>query len=232
MHLYAMDTIGRQQKKVFLKIRGLYAVIWKSRKPYAIQFQKWAYNMIEEVRLTGNYKMKDSYQKMLTQKEKENKKQKKELENTKKEVEDKEKEIDILKKSGEIQRRLKERQEMRMALMSEPTQFIYAYEDNRNFIKIGKTETTVPKRLQSQKTSLPDLKLLKEYPCIDCDLIERNLKHVLSVHRVHPKHEFYDIEIEKLDVLIENLIYLVDGLRVCDKDVLDLCDLTRVVLYE
>ena len=51
------DSIGRMRERPFLKIKGLYRLIGKSRKPYAIEFQEWMYDIMEEIRLKGKYEL-------------------------------------------------------------------------------------------------------------------------------------------------------------------------------
>jgi prophage antirepressor-like protein len=50
-----IDTIGRDQITIFLTERGVYKLVLRSRKPVAIPFQEWVYDVIDSVRRTGNY---------------------------------------------------------------------------------------------------------------------------------------------------------------------------------
>ena len=52
------DTIGRTQQMLFLTENGLYRLLMKSKKPIARQFQKWICNILKELRLTGEYKLR------------------------------------------------------------------------------------------------------------------------------------------------------------------------------
>ena len=61
------DPHGRKQETNMLKENGLYRLLMKSRKPIARQFQKWICNILKELRLTGEYKLK----KEIEEKEKE-----------------------------------------------------------------------------------------------------------------------------------------------------------------
>lgn len=49
------DSIGRNQEVTFLTEKGLYKVLFKSRKPIAEQFQNWVCEVVKEIRLTGQY---------------------------------------------------------------------------------------------------------------------------------------------------------------------------------
>lgn len=52
-----MNTPGGNQQVTFLTEKGLYKVLFKSRKPIAEQFQDWVCEVIKEIRLTGEYKL-------------------------------------------------------------------------------------------------------------------------------------------------------------------------------
>jgi hypothetical protein len=51
-----MNTPKGEQNVNFLTEIGLYRLLFKSKKPIALKFQNWAYNVIKEIRLTGEYK--------------------------------------------------------------------------------------------------------------------------------------------------------------------------------
>jgi len=53
------DSIGRNQEITFLTEIGLYNVLCMSRKPIAKIFKKWVFNVIKEIRLTGEYKLEN-----------------------------------------------------------------------------------------------------------------------------------------------------------------------------
>ena len=53
-----IDTIGGSQQVTFLTEKGLYKVLFKSRKPIAEQFQNWVCEVIKEIRLNGIYNLK------------------------------------------------------------------------------------------------------------------------------------------------------------------------------
>jgi prophage antirepressor-like protein len=60
-----IDTIGRDQEVTFLTEKGLYKVLFRSRKPIAEKFQNWVCEVIKELRLKGTYNL----QKQLEQKD-------------------------------------------------------------------------------------------------------------------------------------------------------------------
>jgi len=51
------DSTGRNQSITFLTEKGLYKVLFKSRKPIAEKFQNWVCDVIKEIRLTGTYNL-------------------------------------------------------------------------------------------------------------------------------------------------------------------------------
>ena len=57
------NTLGGSQKMSFLTEKGLYRVICRSNKPIAEKFQNWICDVIKEIRLTGEYKLKEQLEK-------------------------------------------------------------------------------------------------------------------------------------------------------------------------
>ena len=53
--VHSMQTLGGSQDVTFLTEKGLYKVLFKSRKPIAEKFQNWVCEVIKEIRLTGIY---------------------------------------------------------------------------------------------------------------------------------------------------------------------------------
>jgi prophage antirepressor-like protein len=52
------DSTGRMQEVTFLTEKGLYKVLFRSRKPIAKKFQDWACEIIQELRVNGIYDLK------------------------------------------------------------------------------------------------------------------------------------------------------------------------------
>ncbi len=57
-HVHTMDTSTGPKQVTFLTEKGLYKVLFKSRKPIAEQFQNWVCEIIKEIRLNGIYDLK------------------------------------------------------------------------------------------------------------------------------------------------------------------------------
>ena len=62
------DSTGRMQEVTFLTEKGLYKVLFRSRKPIAQKFQNWVCEVIKEIRLKGIYKMQDEINKAIEEK--------------------------------------------------------------------------------------------------------------------------------------------------------------------
>jgi len=56
------DAIGRIQETTFLTEKGLYKLVFKSRKPIAKQFTDWVCEVIKEIRLKGKYELEQQLQ--------------------------------------------------------------------------------------------------------------------------------------------------------------------------
>ena len=60
--IHTTETLGGNQKMVYLTELGLYKVLFKSRKPIAEKFQDWVCEVVKEIRLTGEYKLNKTIQ--------------------------------------------------------------------------------------------------------------------------------------------------------------------------
>ena len=63
-----VDSTGRMQDVTFLTEKGLYKVLFRSRKPIAQKFQNWVCEVIKEIRLKGIYKMQTEINKAIEEK--------------------------------------------------------------------------------------------------------------------------------------------------------------------
>jgi len=60
--VHSMDTLGGNQQVTFLTEKGLYKVLFKSRKSIAEKFQNWVCEVIKELRLNGFYDLQKEIQ--------------------------------------------------------------------------------------------------------------------------------------------------------------------------
>ncbi len=65
--VHTMDTTGRKQLITFLTEKGLYKVLFKSRKPIAEKFQNWVCEVIKEIRLNGVYDLQKQLEQQKTE---------------------------------------------------------------------------------------------------------------------------------------------------------------------
>ena len=61
------DSTGRNQNITFLTEKGLYKVLFKSRKPIAEKFQNWVCEVIKEIRLNGLYDLQKELEQAKTE---------------------------------------------------------------------------------------------------------------------------------------------------------------------
>jgi prophage antirepressor-like protein len=54
-----IGTLGGMQETTFLTETGLYRLISRSNKPLAVKFQNWICDVIKEIRINGEYKLKE-----------------------------------------------------------------------------------------------------------------------------------------------------------------------------
>lgn len=62
--VHKTPTLGGLQEVSFLTEKGLYKLLFRSRKPIASQFQNWACEVIKEIRLHGIYDLKKEMQQL------------------------------------------------------------------------------------------------------------------------------------------------------------------------
>ncbi len=62
-------TLGGEQEVTFLTEKGLYQVLFTSRKPIAKQFKNWVCEVIKEIRLNGRYQLEQQLKDTITLKE-------------------------------------------------------------------------------------------------------------------------------------------------------------------
>jgi prophage antirepressor-like protein len=135
-----IDTLGGSQQVTFLTEKGLYKVLFKSRKPIAEKFQNWVCEVIKEIRLNGMYDLK----KQLTQIE---------------DIKNKEMEEKIIK-----QKEL-EREKVLLKEYNNAGNMIYIIkvknnEDGSYIVKIGESRKGITERYNECKTKHKNILLL------------------------------------------------------------------------
>jgi len=145
--VHSMHTLGGLQEVTFLTEKGLYKVLFKSRKPIAEKFQNWVCDIIKEIRLHGIYDL----QKQLEQ-------QKDEM----KVIEDKKKQEyeDKL-----VKQKILEREKILLKQYAVAGDIVYivkvkTFENGHYIIKIGESRIGVTNRYKEHKSKYPECLLL------------------------------------------------------------------------
>ena len=66
-HVHTMDTSTGPKQVTFLTEKGLYKILFKSRKPIAEKFQNWVCQVIKEIRLNSVYNLQKQLEKQKTE---------------------------------------------------------------------------------------------------------------------------------------------------------------------
>jgi prophage antirepressor-like protein len=159
--VHTTHTPGGSQEVTFLTEKGLYKVLFKSRKPIAETFQNWVCEVIKDIRLTGAYTLQqknDELENKLRQANNENK----DIENRNKESYTK------LLKEKEL-----DRQKILLAEYDKDMSIIYiikvkTYENGEYVIKIGESRRGITNRFAEHKSKYEEATLL------DCFAVNRS----------------------------------------------------------
>ena len=168
------DSTGRMQDVTFLTEKGLYKVLFRSRKPIAQRFQDWVCEVIKEIRLNGFYEL----QKEVDQKQKELEQTKNEMsaiENTKnKEMEEK------LIKQKEL-----DNEQFLLKQFNNAGNMVYiikvkTYENGSYVVKIGESRIGITGRYNEHKSKYEECILL------DCFCVNKSkdFAHFLHSHNI------------------------------------------------
>jgi len=162
-----VPTLGGQQQVTFLTEKGLYKVLFRSRKPIAEQFQNWICEVVKDIRLKGSYELKQQLEQANNNIEKANETVL-QLEETNKKDKALEREQVLLKQynsAGAIFYIMK----------------IKSFEDGRYIVKVGESRAGVVARYAEHKSKYGECLLL------DCFRVNRSkdfesfIKHHTSV---------------------------------------------------
>jgi prophage antirepressor-like protein len=174
--VHTMDIIGRPQTVTFLTEKGLYKLLFKSRKPIAETFQNWVCEVVKEIRLTGTYNLQQQLQ--------ETRHQLQETETTFNTRLQNEKQL--------------ERQQFLLREFAANCDIVYIirvkqYENNEYVIKIGESRRGIQNRLNEHKRNYEDILLLDCFSVKRCEEFEKFLHNhpQIKPHKVTalPNHE-------------------------------------------
>lgn len=179
-HVHTMDTSTGPKHVTFLTEKGLYKLLFKSRKPIAETFQNWVCEVIKEIRLNGVYDLQKQLEKQQLEMQllKENKN---------KEMEEK------LIKQKEIQN-----EKTLLEKFSYKCSIIYiikvkTYENGEYIVKIGYSDQGIIPRYNQHKNNYDECILLncflvdksKDFECFlhNHSLINKNKCKTLEKHK-------------------------------------------------
>jgi len=163
------DATGRQQSITFLTEKGLYKVLFKSRKPIAEKFQNWVCDIIKEIRVNGKYDLEQQ------------------LEQAKNEIiqidETNKKEMNI-----KVQR---EREQILLREFGTAGSLVYiikvkSFDDGTYIVKIGASDIGVKGRYDECRTKHGDILLL------DCFVVKRSFVFETFLQK-HEKIRFSNV---------------------------------------
>jgi prophage antirepressor-like protein len=166
-----VDSTGRMQDVTFLTEKGLYKVLFRSRKPIAQKFQNWVCDVIKEIRVTGIYNM-----------QKEIDKKQEELEQTKDEMASLE---DTKKKEYEIKlekEKVLEREKILLKEYDTASSIVYIIKVKslehvgKYIIKIGESRRGISGRYNEHKSKYEECVLL------DCFCVHRSKDFENFIH--------------------------------------------------
>ena len=182
------NSQGGEQMTSFLTEKGLYKLLFRSRKPIAIQFQDWVCTVIKEIRLNGQYVLQ------------------KELEEKNKQIEQMVTEKKMLEdKTNNLEDELERLSNSTM----NPIIYIYSTDTRaeKPLLKIGST-LKFAERAKPYKQTHPHGKMIfyKEIPAdVNLKLVEHYIQLLLRQHKV--KGEVFDMSIEEAKLWIMSIMY-------------------------
>jgi prophage antirepressor-like protein len=160
--VHSMNTPGGIQQVAFLTEKGLYKILFKSRKPIAEKFQNWVCEVVKEIRLSGQY----SLERQLDQ-----------LQNTLEQVnKNSEKTIEKLKIDKEL-----EKHNLLLREFATAGAIIYiikvkSYENGEYVIKIGESRRGIESRYNEHKSSYEEAIIL------DCFSVKQSKDFESFIH--------------------------------------------------
>lgn len=184
-------TLGGPQDIIFLSSHGVYRLLYSSKKKIAEEFREWVGNIMDDLIFNHGKNIK------LQLEEKEKLLQEKEQKLIDLEQELKQKDYKIM----EITRR--------QLTKYDKLQSVYIGTDNKDRSKIGNTKDQNT-RVSTYKVNNPNFNIHYIIPCNDYLLIERIIKHILKQHTLENYNEWFNISCNKLKVILETIIYIVD----------------------
>lgn len=167
--VHTVTTKGGDQQVSFLTEKGLYKVLFKSRKKIAVLFQDWVCSLLKEIRLTGKYEL----EKQLTLQESI--------------IKQKEEELSRLQKRNKVNYEMKDRI------------YVYEdfTIDNKLVYKIGRS-TNLNIRVITYDTTRFENRLIFQIECVNSKILEKAIHHYLRQYQDPEKQEWFHADIETI----------------------------------
>jgi prophage antirepressor-like protein len=182
-----MDSLGGAQHVTFLTAKGLYKILFRSRKPIAEQFQNWVCDVIEEIRLNGEYKLQQQIERIQEEKQ--------ELEN----------------KLTEVQ------EENKLLQIKDTVPMIYIYNTDtrieKSELKIGYT-LNVQTRIRPYKQICKFGKLEFSVEVVNQNVktVENFIHHMLVSFQI--RDEVFRIDVEEAKMLIMRIVNILNLIQI------------------
>jgi len=164
------DTLGGNQQVSFLTEKGLYKVLFRSRKPIAEKFQNWVCEVIKEIRLKGQYKLNEEIKELQTN-----------LQNQKSEFEQLEYKKKQEYESNLAKQKIMEREKVLLAEYATIGSIVYiikvkSFANGQYIVKIGESRKGVQARYREHKHKYEECLLL------DCFAVEKSKDFESFIH--------------------------------------------------
>jgi prophage antirepressor-like protein len=203
------DSIGRSQETIFLTSRGVYRLIYNSKKAIAKKFRKWVGDILDDIIFNNSQNIK----KQLEEKDKLIKEKEKLIEHKNVELQESKKKLEIASKFN-----------TKKWYNEEPCECVYAYKNNNDkepIIKIGKAEN-IKKREDSYMVGNRDSNIFYYKKCYNAKLTEKVVHHILDKHRIQNNKEWFEISEELAIYTIDLVCNFLDGYISCSEELINL----------
>ena len=171
--VHKTPTLGGLQEVTFLTEKGLYKVLFRSRKPIAKKFQDWVFEVVKEIRLNGMYDLKKEIEKK---------------NNEMQQLEDKHKQ-DI------EQQKITEREKVLLKEYASIGSIVYVirvktHDDGKCIVKIGESRKGITGRYTEHKKNYEECVLL------DCFAVARSkdFEHFIHHHEIVRLNKVTDLQ--------------------------------------
>jgi len=186
----AYDLRGCEQDTIFLTSRGVYRLLYNSKKEIAKKFRKWAGSILDDIIFNQSKELQ------------------RQLEEQKTLVQEKEK---LLLEQNEEINKYKEK----IYEEVEKRGFVYVVKtDSYTFYKVGRTKDFVLKRVKGLQTANEvDIQILLKFPTSNPNLLESCVHYILDRYRSNSGREFFDCDFEYIKKIIEICGNTIDTLK-------------------